>query len=295
MTTTQRPHAELGRIGIWSIELAQAGAGEAADAAADLNAAGWRALWLPGGAGQGLWERADIVLDAAPQASVAFGVANIWGADADDATRAFAQLTARRGHRLLAGFGVSSPERAAAAGREFGTPLSAMTAFLDRIDGDAQPIPAGERILGALGPRMVALAGRRAAGIHPFLVTPESNAANRALLGDGPLIAPHQAVVLETVPSRAREIARAGIGGYLGFPTYQSNLRRLGFGDDDLAHGGSDRLIDAVVAWGGVEDIARRIEEHHAAGADHVALHVLTERRGWPGTAWHELSPLLAG
>ncbi|MCU1415452.1 MAG: class F420-dependent oxidoreductase [Microbacteriaceae bacterium] len=285
--------ATIGRLGLWSMELRGSNKPEIHEAAAALDDQGWRAFWIAGANGPGLWSDAEGLLSSAPHASVAFGVMSIWSADARDAAEQHRRLTATYGRRMIVGLGVSSPESAAAAGRDFGTPLLAMTRYLDDLDDGFPTLDAGDRILGALGPRMVALARERAAGIHPFLVTPESNAANREILGPDALIAPHQAVVLETDPAKAREIARRGIGMFIGFPSYQANLRRLGFGDDDLIPGGSDRLIDATVAWGSLDDISRRVHEHWAAGADHVALQVLSADRGLPRSQWHELSALL--
>ena len=293
MKTTPTP---LGRLGIWSLELRGPNKPEIREAAAALDAQGWRALWIAGAAGPGLWGDADGLLSSAPRASVAFGVMSIWSPDARPAATAATEhqrLTARHGNRLLAGLGVSTAETAASAGQAFGTPLSAMNRYLDELDGAPAPLGSSDRILGTLGPRMVALAGERAAGIHPFLVTPESNLENRRILGPDALIAPHQAVVVETDPAKARAIARRGIGMFIGFPSYQKNLRRLGFGDDDLVPGGSDRLIDATVAWGSLDAIRRRLQEHWDAGADHVALHVLTARGGLPTAEWRELSALL--
>jgi probable F420-dependent oxidoreductase len=284
---------QLGRLGIWSMELRGADKPAIHDAVAALDEQGWRALWIAGAGGPGLWSDADGLLAAAPNASVAFGVMSIWSPDARSAAEDFRRLTAAHGNRLVAGLGVSTPESAASVGKEFGTALSAMNRFLDELDGAARPIAASDRILGALGPRMVALAGERAAGIHPFLVTPESNTTNRQLAGPGSLIAPHLAVVLETDPAKARAIARRGVGMFIGFPSYQKNLRRLGFGDEDLVPGGSDRLIDAVVAWGTLDDVERRVREHWDAGADHVALHVLSSNGGLPSREWKELSALL--
>jgi probable F420-dependent oxidoreductase len=285
--------APLGRLGIWSLELRGPGKAEIRDAAAALDADGWRALWIAGANGPGIWADADGLLSSAPHATVAFGVMSIWSPDARIAAAEHHRLTERHGRRLIAGLGVSTAESAASTGQEFGTPLSAMNRYLDELDGAPGPLGKGDRMLGALGPRMVALAGRRAAGIHPFLVTPESNAVNRQLAGPDALLTPHQAVVLESDPSRAREIARRGIGMFIGFPSYQKNLRRLGFGDDDLVPGGSDRLIDATVAWGSLADIRRRLQQHWDAGADHVALHVLTAHRGLPTAEWRELGALL--
>ena len=285
--------ASIGRLGLWSMELRGSDKGEINDAAAALDDEGWPAFWIAGANGPGLWTDAEGLLSSAPHTSVAFGVMSIWSADARNAAEQHRRLIATYGRRLIIGLGVSSPQSAAAAGREFGTPLTAMTRYLDELDDGSPTLPDADRILGALGPRMVALAGERASGIHPFLVTPESNAANRQILGPGALIAPHQAVVLETDPTKARQIARRGVGVFIGFPSYQANLRRLGFGDDDLIPGGSDRLIDATVAWGSLDDISRRVHEHWDAGADHVALQVLSAKPGLPRAEWLELSALL--
>lgn len=292
MTMMKVATAPLGRLGIWTLDWHAVDPATTNDAAAELDDSGWGALWIAGAGGPGIWQGADILLSATKRISVALGVASIWGSDADSAPVQFDRLTQQHGHRLLAGFGVSSPQNAVAVGKRFGSPLSAMNDYLDSLDQAVPPLSATDRILGALGPRMVELAGKRAAGIHPFLVTPESNATNRSLMGDDALIAPHLAVVLETDPAKARQIARDGIGMYIGFPSYQANLRRLGFTDDDLISGGSDRLIDSVVAWGPLSAIERRIKEHLTAGADHLALHVLTGSQGLPRSEWAELSYL---
>jgi probable F420-dependent oxidoreductase len=284
--------APAGRLGIWSLELRGPNKVEIQDAAAELDDLGWRTLWIAGANGPGIWSDAEGLLSSAARATVALGVMSVWSPDAQTAPQEYERLTAKYGNRLIAGLGVSTAEVAASVGGRFGTPLTAMNRYLDELDASAPPLAASHRILGALGPRMVALAGERAAGIHPFLVTPESNVANREILGSDGFIAPHQAVVLESDPARAREIARRGIGMFIGFASYQANLRRLGFGDDDLVPGGSDRLIDATVAWGSLDAIQRRIQQHWDAGADHVALHVLTGRRGLPMKDWRELSAL---
>jgi probable F420-dependent oxidoreductase len=165
-----------------------------------------------------------------------------------------------------------------------------MGAYLNGLD--ANLVPASRRLLGALGPRMVELAAARTAGVHPFLVSPEYSANQRAAIGSDPFIAPHQAVVLDTDADRVRATAREGIGMFIGFPAYQNTLRRLGFGDSDLVPGGSDRLIDATVAWGSVDDIHRRLLEHFDAGADHVAVHVLGGE-DLQLAEWRELATLL--
>lgn len=281
----------LGRVGLWSTELRGAHRPEVRDAATELGELGWTTLWLPGLDGAGTLDDAGHLLGAAPHSRVVTGVLNIWGQTPAELARRIAELDATHGARTVAGLGIGSPAGAAAHGRAYGSPVTTMTGYLD---GLSEAVPPERLLLGALGPRMVDLAVARTAGWHPFLVTPGYVAAERARVGAGALIAPHQAVVLETDPDRARAAARAGIGMFLGFPTYQANLRRLGFGDDDLIPGGSDRLIDALVAHGTADALDRRIQEHLDAGADHVAVHVLTDPAspGLPRSQWRELAAL---
>jgi len=293
MSNGSASSATVGKLGIWSLELRGRDTGAVRDAAAELDSQGWSALWIAGATGPGIWSDAQRLLSSAPNAAVALGVMSIWNPDARVAAQEHKRLTDAYGHRLVSGFGVSGAPTAAAVGQPYTTPLKEMNRYFDELDATAPVLPVSDRIVGALGPRMVALASERSGGIHPFLVTPESNATNREIAGPDTLIAPHQAVVLETNPEKARAIARRGIGMFIGFPSYQANLRRLGFGDEDLIPGGSDRLIDATVAWGTIDQVNARIHEHWDAGADHVALHVLTEHRGLPTAEWRELQSLI--
>lgn len=283
----------LGRVGIWSMELRSATRPQVRDAAAELDELGYPALWIPGLDGGGALDDAGHLLAAAPHATVAVGVLALWGQDPAAVGARVHGLDQAHGRRLVMGFGVSSPHSAQAAGQTYGKPIDTVAEYLDRLDGAPQPLPAERRILGALGPRMVDLAARRTAGLHPFLVTPDYTANHRSRIGPAPVIAPHQAVVLDTDPVRARAAARASIGMFIGFPAYQNNLRRLGFTDADLVPGGSDRLIDAVVAHGSLDTVEHRVREHFDAGADHVALHVLGGDPGLPLTQWRELAGLL--
>ena len=282
----------LGPVGIWSIELRTAPDGAIREAAHELDQLGFGALWIPGMGGGTVFDDVDRLLQSTDTAAVVLGVLGMWGQEPEAVAIESGSLNAENGNRFLTGLGVSSPDSARHAGSDFRSPLGSMEAYLDRLDHAPAPLTSDRRILGALGPKMVELAGRRAAGIHPFLVTPESSVINRDLLGSSPLIAPHLATVLETDPTTARAIARAGIGAYIGFPSYQSNLRRLGFDEKDLVPGGSDRLIDALVAWGDVDAIQRRVDEHLQAGADHVALHVLTATNLLPLDTWRQLAQL---
>jgi probable F420-dependent oxidoreductase len=173
-------------------------------------------------------------------------------------------------------------------------PLGKMRAWLDELDATDAPVPVSARVLAALGPKMIELARTRSAGVHPYLAGPDNTARTRQLLGPGPLLAPEQPVVLDTDPESARTVARAHLAGYLMLPNYVNNLLRGGFTDDDVSGGGSDRLVDAIVAWGTEEVIARRVEDHRAAGADHVCIQVLgTDRLGLPVDAWKRLAPVL--
>jgi probable F420-dependent oxidoreductase len=173
-----------------------------------------------------------------------------------------------------------------------------MRAYLDAMDEAvffaAQPPSEPERVLAALGPKMLELARDRAAGAHPYFVPVEHTAFAREALGPGSRLAPEQAVVLETDPTTAREIARSHMKIYLGLPNYTNNLRRFGFDDDDLAGGGSDRLVDAIVAWGTTDAVVARVQAHLDAGADHVCIQVVdADLRALPMRQWRELAGAL--
>ena len=173
-------------------------------------------------------------------------------------------------------------------------PLAAMGDYLDALDRATPPVPVAERLVAALGPRMLEVARLRSAGAHPYLVTPDHTRAARVVLGAAALLAPEQAVVLEGDPAVARALGRAHLAIYLGLPNYVHNLTRLGFGEDDLADGGSDRLVDAVVAWGDEARVAARVDEHRRAGADHVCVQLLTpDLRVLPRAAWRDLAAAL--
>jgi probable F420-dependent oxidoreductase len=173
-----------------------------------------------------------------------------------------------------------------------------MREYLQRMEQSlffaARPTVAPARVLAALGPKMLALSAELARGAHPYLVPVEHTHDARVTLGDGPLLCPEQMVVLDTDAGSAREIARRALATYLGLPNYVNNLRRLGFGDDDFADNGSDRLVDAIVVWGDEATIKARVDAHLAAGADHVCVQVLqTDYTTVPFDAWRRLAPVL--
>ena len=284
---------ELGPIGIWSSQLW----GERAtvmEAAAELEALGYGALWFPNRAA--MFERARDLLDATSRVVVATGIASIWMHSAAEVAAAHHSIREAHPGRFLLGLGVSHAHLVDRnePGR-YSRPLEKMREYLDRLGAAPTPVPVSERVLAALGPRMLALARDRSSGAHPYLGTPEHTRRARQVLGSDRLLAPEQAVVLETDPSRARAIARQHLSVYLQAPNYTNNWLRLGFAAEDFAGGGSDRLVDAVVAWGSEDEIKQRIAQHHQAGADHVCLQVIpTNRADLPREEWRALAAALS-
>jgi probable F420-dependent oxidoreductase len=280
----------LDGVGIWSWHLRREDDdGELREAAAELEELGYSALWVPGGRGGPVFDACGLLLRATRAITVATGILNIWMHDPETAAAERAQLDDAYDGRFLLGLGASHGPLV----DRYEKPLTAMRGYLDALDAAAPPVPKQERVLAALGPKMLELARDRSAGAHPYLVTVEHTRRAREILGGGPLLAPELGVVLENDEQRAREVARRALEVYLGLPNYVNNWRRLGYGDDDFANGGSDRLIDDLYAWGDVEAIAERIEEHFDAGADHVCIQVITDRDGLPRDEWRELSAAL--
>ncbi len=290
------PMRTLTGTGIWSAPLRYGQAEAAAAAATELEELGYTALWLPDVGGD-LFGAVANLLAATRTATVASGVLNLWLHEPTDAAARHAELTAQHGSRFLMGIGVSHQPfiDMAEAGR-YRRPLATTAAFLDGLDAAPVPVAAADRVLAALGPKMLELARTRAAGTHPYLVTAEHTAAARAAVGPDRLVAPEQAVVLNTDADAARAIARTHLATYLALPNYSNNWKRLGYTDDDIAGGGSDRLVDALVAWGDESAIAARVQQHRDAGADHVCIQVLTaDVMSLPIAEWRRLAPALVG
>ncbi len=263
---------DLGRIGIWSAALNSsepARAGAVAEAAAELENLGYGTLWLGGSPGVA---RARPVLAATSRLTVATGILSIWDYEPATVAAEFAEVNEAHGGRFVLGLGVSH----SAATPRYRRPYSAMADYLDALDAADTPVPPGRRVLAALGPRMLKLSADRAGGAHPYLVTPEHTAQARSALGAGAVLAPELKVVLDEDLPRARATARAYASFYLALPNYTDNLRRLGFEDADFRDGGSDRLLDAVFALGGANAVHARAQEYLDAGADHLALQVVT-------------------
>ncbi len=280
----------LGRIGIWAAELRHGDPGEISEAAAELDELGYGALWIPGEISGDLLDYADLLLSATRKTTVATGILNIWMHDAQDVAAWWHSLTPDKSARFLLGLGVS---HGAMIGEAYAKPLTAMKAYLEQLSGAG--IPAEMTCLAALGPKMLELARDKTAGAHPYLITPLHTASAREALGPGKLLAPEQFVVLEEDPVRARDLARPFLRGYGQLANYANSWRRLGFTDDDIANA-SDRLIDALFAWGDAEAIAERVNAHIAVGADHVCLQVISPVRGSLSTLrpiWRALAQTL--
>ncbi len=292
---------ELGRVGIWTGNLDAQPIAAVPGIVAEIEALGYDALWLPEMAGRDPFVNAALILQATERLVVATGIASIYGRDALAMSSVWKTLTDAFPGRFLLGLGVShQPAVEGLRKHEYGPPLTAMREYLDGMDAApyfATP-PAAEpvRALAALGPKMLALAADRAIGAHPYFVPVEHTAIAREVMGPDAWLMPEQMVVLESDPAKAREIARAAMSIYLTLPNYTNNLLRLGWVDEDLADGGTDRLVDAIVAWGDEAAIRARVEEHFAAGADHVCVQVLVDSRAeLPMDGWRRLAPALLG
>jgi len=290
---------KLGRIGIWTSTLDYQPSAKAQDAARELEQLGYPAIWFPEALRREAFSNAGLLLAATSRLVVATGIASIYARDA--VTMAAGQKTLAEAYpdRFLLGIGVShQPSVEQVRGHVYGKPVTAMTAYLEAMSkAPYQAVEPPEKpmtVLAALGPNMLKLAAERTSGAHPYFVPVEHTRMARKVLGPTALLAPEQAVVLETDPDRARTIARVHTLYYLRLTNYVNNLRRLGYTDEDVSGAGSDRLVDDIVAWGGIDDVASRIKAHLDAGADHVSLQVFAEdAKALPMQQWRALAKLL--
>lgn len=285
-----------GRIGLWERFDRFGGDPDVRGAAAEAEALGYATLWIGGAFPGHLFENAREVLAATSRLTFASGILNIRMFPIEETLAGLAGLDKTDPDRFILGLGVSHEEFMRREGEEYTPPMAAMGAYLDALD--AAGIGEDRRVLAALGPKMLRLAAERSAGAHPYFTTPTHTAEARALLGDDPYLAPEQKVILEDDPATARGLAREAMALYLGLANYRNSFKRLGFTDEDLADGGSDRLVDAVVAWGDEEKVAERVREHLTAGADQVVVHILPTApgaTGLPREEWRRLAPALLG
>jgi probable F420-dependent oxidoreductase len=290
---------ELGQIGIWTAQLDYQPAAKVREAVAEIEQLGFGTIWFPESVGRESLTNAALLLSATSRIVVATGIANIYARD--PVTTAAGQNTLAEAYagRFLLGLGVSHiPLVEQLRGQTYGKPIASMRAYLDGMDRApyraVAPSIKPSRVLAALGPQMLRLASERADGAHSYFVPPEHTAGAREILGSDRILAVEQAIVLETNATKAREIARTHISRYLTLPNYVNNLRRLGFDHADVTNSGSDRLLDAIVAWGDVTAVSDRIRAHQSTGADHVCIQVLpADPQALPLREWRELAAAL--
>jgi probable F420-dependent oxidoreductase len=296
-----QPEQYLGRVGVWTFDFEQQPAGRVRDAATELEELGYGTIWYGEAYGREAFTQAALLLSATSRAVVASGIANIFLRHPMSAAAASRTLAEAYDGRFLLGLGGHrTTDQQSAMGMPFhGNAVTVMNDYLDTMDATQSmahpPATQPRRALAALGPKMMKLAGERSWGAHTYLVPPEHTAQAREILGPDALLAVEQGVILDTDPLRAKEEAHAFIGTYVGAAQHQrNNMLRLGFTDDDLRDGGSDRLVDALVAYGNLDTIAARVQAHFDAGADHVCVQAITrDTNTLPLHAWRELATAL--
>jgi probable F420-dependent oxidoreductase len=278
---TQQARDQLGRFGIWR------GEGQVTpELAVSIEELGFGALWL--GSATGDLAAAEEFLAATTTLIVATGIVNMWQYEPHQVAASFRRVEDRFAGRFLLGVGAGHPE----VTQQYAQPYDTLSRYLDTLLADG--VPPGSLVLAALGPKVLRLAAERTAGAHPYLVTPDYTRQARQILGPGPLLAPEQKVVVSPDAGQARAIGRSRVERpYLGLANYTANLRRLGWTDADLSGGGSDALIDALVAHGSAAQVAARLTEHLDAGADHVSIQLLTPPGAGPDEGYRELAGAL--
>lgn len=288
------------RVGVWTAQFDFQPAERVRQAVKHMETLGYGSVWVGENVGREPFTQAAVLLAATRRLVVAIGVANIWARDPLATLAAHFTLAEAYPDRFILGLGVSHAHLVETVrGHPFARPLTAMRSYLSAMERfrsryrAVRPVRAPS-VLAALGPRMIRLAAEHTDGAHSYLVPPEHTADARRLLGVDKLLVPEQAVVLETDPAKARDIGREHLRRYLPLPNYTDNLRRYGFGDKDFRDRGSDRLIDALVAWGDPATVMRRIQDHHDAGADHVCIQAVNaDTRALPTQQWHKLAAML--
>jgi probable F420-dependent oxidoreductase len=273
MTDPSQLKPDLGRYGVWTMGPVRP------EQAVEIEKLGYGAVWVGGSPAADL-AFAEPILEQTSTLTLATGIVNIWSARAAPVAESYHRIEKAYPGRFLLGLGVGHPEHTG----EYRKPYDALVDYLDVLDN--HNVPTSRRVLAALGPKVLKLAAQRSAGAHPYLTTPEHTAQARDLVGNTVFLAPEHKVVLSTNADEARAIGRKAVSFYLDLSNYLNSWKRIGFTDSDVAKPGSDKLIDAVVAHGTAEDIAKRLGEHLEAGADHVAIQVLG--------GWDKLLPTLS-
>jgi probable F420-dependent oxidoreductase len=296
MSNAEQP--DLGRIGLWTFALDVQPMAKAQEAAAEIDEMGFGTVWLPEAVGREIFSSSALILSATKNIKVASGIASIAARTAHTMQSGWKTLSEAFPGRFVLALGVSHSHMVTKLHKlSYDKPYSNMVEYLDVMDkspyAGAAPQSPMYRMIGALGPKMLQLSAERTAGAHPYFTTPQHTAEARALMGAKPLIAPEIAVIFDTDTDKARATARKFMSTYTRLPNYANNLMRLGFTQDDVTNQ-SDKLVDEIVTWGGLDKIAARIKEHHDAGANHVCVQVLThDPLELPMAGWRELSALL--
>ena len=262
MTDADSLKPGLGRFGVWTSGAVKP------EQAVEIEKLGYGAVWI-GGSPAGDLNYVEPILERTETLQVATGIVNVWTAPAKQVADAYKRIEDAYPGRFLLGIGIGHPERT----EEYRKPYDVLVEYLDVLDEEC--VPTSRRVIAALGPKVLKLAAQRSAGAHPYLTTPEHTAQAREVIGNSVFLAPEHKVVLTTDIDEARAIGRKTVDFYLNLSNYLNSWKRLGFTDADVAKPGSDKLIDAVVAYGTADDIAKRLGEHLSAGADHVAIQVL--------------------
>ena len=265
MTDADSLKGGLGRFGVWTFGAVQP------EQAVEIEKLGYGAVWI-GGSPAGDLNYVEPILERTETLTVATGIVNVWTAPAKEVAKAYHRIEDAYPGRFLLGIGIGHPEHT----EEYRKPYDVLVEYLDVLDDEC--VPTSRRVVAALGPKVLRLSAQRSAGAHPYLTTPEHTAQAREVIGNSVFLAPEHKVVLSTDAGQARAIGRQSVDFYLNLSNYLNNWKRLGFTDADIAKPGSDKLIDAVVAHGAADDVAKRLGQHLEAGADHVTIQVLG---GW--------------
>lgn len=266
---------QLGRIGLWWTT-----ATATPERAVEVEKLGYGTIWVGGSPRAPLTQLEDL-LDATERIVIASGIVNMWADDPGPVAEAYHRIEAKHPGRLLLGVGIGHPE----ASKEYKDPYTSMVEYLDALD--AAEVPKNRMVLAALGPKVLKLAADRTLGAHPYLTTPAHTASARPILGSA-LLAPEHKVVLNTDPDAARAVGRPTVQFYLQLVNYRRNLLRHGFAEADLADGGSDALVDALVLHGDTKTVADGLRAHLDAGADHICIQVLGDDLSGPHRALAE-------
>ena len=288
-------NVNLGRIGLWAADFDLQPMSKAQEAIAAVEEMGYGAVWVPEAVLREPFASSALLLSATKKMVLATGIASLHARTAQTMQAGWKTLTEAFPDRFLLGIGVShAPMVQGVHKANYDKPYSTMVEYLDAMDAGiyfaAAPTTAPQRVLAALGPKMLKLAAERGAGAHPYFTPVEHTAFARETMGAGALLAPEVAVVLETDATKAREIARKYMTTYTRLPNYANNLKRFGFTEDEITKQ-EDRLVDAIVAWGSIDTVTAAVKSHLDAGADHVCIQVLTDKPGTlPMREWQDLA-----